>query len=421
MYRQSIIKTSGSRLPRRASAGPARPCDAKVRAASRRGNVTIAMIVVLVVVLMFAAVAWNVAWLRHTHSELQTACESAALAGAAQLANPLGGSDRSQAILNARQAALSIATFHHGAGQRIALLDNPKNLPTGDVVAGLIAEPTQVGAPMQPWQGTGDVNTIRIVAHRNHGRGNPLGVRLGQMAGVMTADVSAHAQATIDRRVYGFRPKGVATCPVMPLVVDRSAWNMATSNQSVTDRFTVDVRHSQVLLGGDGVAEITVSAYLNAAAMSADPNATPATLCRLALSDDAQGNDTELSRQVSQGLTARDLRAWQGALLIPTGGCPAPVYNFVPAELTSLLLSVRGQPRAWPLAQLATSATGAVASQVTLVDFMAATVVDVELDTVSQPPRLLVTLQPTPLATSSALAAPGYPANPWLAKLMLSR
>lgn len=421
MNRQPVIKSNGPRMPRALPCGTMQGLRRASRAGQRRGGVTMGLLVVLTVVLGFVALAWNVASLRHTHNRLQAACESAALAGAAQLVDPSRGGDRSHAVLNARQAALAIATFHRGGGKPLLLVDNPRNLATGDVVIGSLADPALAMTPFTPWNGSGDVNTIRVRAERSQLRGNAVGVWFGQMLGALSTDVSGYAQASIDRRVYGYRPMSGAAAPVVPLVVDRGAWTGTDPGQTVTDNFTVDIRNGLVLNGSDGITELTVTAYLNGATAANGSSTTPPTMVQLALGGDSTANNTELNRQITQGLNAQDLRAFQGALVIPSGGCLAAAYVCVPAEMAPMLWSIRGQPRAWPLAVLGSATSGAAATPLVLVDFAGATVVDVQLDTENEPPRMVVTLQPMPLASSCALAAPGAPANPWLAKLMLTR
>src|SRR5207248_1729618 len=150
--------------------------------------------------------------------------------------------------------------------------------------------------------------------HRSQMRGNPLTLWCGGLFGLSGADLAGRARATVDRRVYGFRPLLGTAAPVMPLVIELATWSglnnqngkQQNENQNQTistnaDRFTVDLTRGLITEGSDGIAEIDLRANLFGAASAAAQGTSRGSLCELMLAGGV-ANDATRQRRVMVGL-----------------------------------------------------------------------------------------------------------------------
>lgn len=390
---------------------------------ARRGVAVAVLLVSLTTVAAIAAVAWNVGHLYLVRDQMRVACEAAALAGAPELLDEgvlRGEPNAADDVQAARLRAQIVATRNFADGRAVLLDLNWANAPAGDIVAGFVATPTQVLSPLQAWSGTGPVNSLRVQAHRASWRGNAATLWLGRLFGVVDADVVASARATLDYRVVGFRPTPGAAAPLVPLALDLNAWSKQFRNDSQAasqDKYTVDYRAGIVIPGEDGIAELEFRAPLNGAATGGDTtNSKP--LYGLLLNPAADA--AALYRQLLVGVHSADLQVLGGELSIAPGGAVAlPTFGEFDAAWVERLIAIRGQTRVWPLGTPMSETSGS--PPVAVENFVAAVLVDARIDTVNQPPAIVVTLQPALLATSTALIRDGAAGNPFIAKLMVTQ
>ena len=238
-------------------------CPKRIRPAlgTRRGAMAILLLVGLVVFLGLGAVALNLTWLTSHKVELRRACEAAALAGAAQLLDPSAGT-ASSATDAATAARVLTATGQAGtffAANSPAILQTTGVDP--DVVAGWCEDPTSPHALFLPWTGTGPVNSLFVRGVRRRSNGQAVVLWFGHLFGVGSAEPGAAAMATMDQRIYGFRPLDLVPVPMVPLLVPAtSQWPSggAGTAGSLPDNYSVAPRTGAVGAGADGVAEITL-------------------------------------------------------------------------------------------------------------------------------------------------------------------
>lgn len=144
---------------------------------SRRGIAAVLVIVLITVLIGFAALTIDVGYLYNVRGQLQNAVDSAALAGASALPGPAG-----EVIARARASA------HNNRADR-----NPVDLLDGDIEIGhwdaVAAEFTSSGGSTPP-------NACRVTAHLTNARKKPVGLFFAPIFGRLTADVSAHATAS---------------------------------------------------------------------------------------------------------------------------------------------------------------------------------------------------------------------------------
>jgi len=416
---------------------------------------SLVLVFALGTVLALVGLALNSASVSNHRVQLQAACEAAALAGAAELMDPghlyvntesngsISGDPASdlpsidRCVDRARQRAIRFAAQNGVAGKPLLLAANGTNDPHGDLVVGWVEDPTSLDSEFMPWTGTGPVNSLRVQAARSHLRGNPLARWFGRILGASDTDVVASARATVDQRVYGFRPVGHVRAPLVPIMLSFVEASVRTPHGSTStvpgsaDRYTVDPLSGDVRPGPDGIAEIALRIGLveessagSAADLAADPTANPAVQAGNAflLSLDGRGPDYALlQEQIVQGLTAEHLEALGGELALDRDGrlrlFGIDLWNAAQLnKVGQMLLDVRGQKRIWPTGTR--SADRSDNSGCEIEGFMAGSVVDGYLETDT---CLTIVVQPCLLQTCTALVGTGKDRNPWIGKLVLDR
>lgn len=398
---------------------------------------TVLLLLGLAVFLAFAALALNLTWLSCQQVRLRQACQSAALAGAAELMDPApdvpltadavvetasGVVDPLTAarVASAQQQALSFAA-RNGAILQSSANGAPASDPGEDLVAGWVDDPPTPGSDFKPWSGTEPVNSLLVRAVRRRSRGDAVTLWFGSLFGIADAEPAAAARASIDQRVYGFRPAGHVRVPLVPLLVfSGSRWPSSVPGAEAggEDSYWVDPRTGEVQPGADGIGEITLRTGLAWVAPPGDQAAAQQNACWLCLTGD-KANPGPLTQQVLQSLAAGDLVALGGQFALGDGGglplaaAPAAVAGQL-AGLQQALLAIRGQKRIWPLGSLVAPADQ---GECRVEGFAAGCVVDCRQETESS---LAVVVQPCTLRTCTALVGSGAARNPWIGKLILS-
>jgi hypothetical protein len=405
--------------------GPTTPRK-RIRPASeaRRGAMALLVLGALVVLLGVGSLALNLTWLTSHQVQLRQACEAAALAGAVQLLDPAPGISPSTsdpaAATRVALATEQARTFFAPNSSAVLQLTgiNP------DLVAGWREDPTMPRNPttpqnpalpqdpalpqgyFTPWTGAGPVNSLLVRGVRRRSDGRAVTVWFGNFFGIGHAEPAAAAIASIDQRIYGFRPVDFVAVPMAPLLAPSTIqWPSGGPGTAGTlpDNYSVAPRTGAVTSGPDGVAEITLQ--------------TPGAGSWLALPT-ATTDFTLLATQVRDGLKSSDLSGMggqlalgpDGTLLIPPAAAPVAAQT---DALQAALLAIRGQKRIWPIGTLVTVG-GQTLCQVT--GFVAGCVVDCSGNANS----LTIVVQACTIQTCTGLLRSGTTRNPWIGKLILN-
>ncbi len=408
----------------------------RVAACGRAGALTVWVLVALGMLLPLVALALDLAWIWHHHLRLQAASEAGALAGAAELMDPShlypGGEPNQMPELtvasyvvplaarieHARERALHFAGLNGMIGEPLVLDTADSGGQDRDLVVGWVEDPTSLGNPMDPWTGTGPVNSMWVRAARSPSRGNPITLWFAGTLGIGSPDVAAAARATVDQRVYGFRPAGHVRVPLVPVLslLGRNYWLPPPSAEDAQDDYMVDVRTGDVVPGADGLPEITL--YMPGPAASSDGEC-PETACVLSLTGQAPEWGV-VEDHVLHGLTLEHLAELGGQFALGSDGrlvlatAPQPSANDL-SSLRAALLAVRGKPRVWPVGDRLAESSGGGLCQV--VDFVAGSVVACEIEDGC----LKIVIQPCLIETCTALVGEGRSRNLWIGKLVLSQ
>ncbi len=391
----------------------------------RRGVITLVLLLCLPVMLICCAWALNVAWLVNHRHQMQAVCETSALAGVAQmfenspiasghyrLAGSPGGADVARMLtvrqdVRTRQHALQFAEMNLVRGP-MRLAANWENRVNGDMVTGWVEDPTRLGAPMEPWNGQGPINSLLVRAQSTAERGQALSLWASRMFGFADVDMVVEARATVDQRVYGFRPAGHVTVPMVPLMIPP----MDKSGQVQRDHFSVDPKTGHVKAGRDGLDEMTIRLGQPRHDGSAAVHGSSENVGQI-VRFGRPASSRDVQRQIRQGLSHDDLRLVGGAIVYQ-GVAQQATAMAEPsaaslAELHRALCDIRGKKRIWPVSD---PQTGSIAG------FTTGCVVACEK---TEAGTLELVLQPCVLHTCTALVRAGEPRNPRIGKIVLTQ
>jgi hypothetical protein len=424
------LKLPGTKMNRPA-ANPT-TCEARRggRAVRRRAGITVGILLISLVFLSgFLALGVNAARLSQAQTQLRSTCQAAALAGAYELMDEgvlVGLPDQRDDVLSARQAAQIYGRFNPVDGRPIVLDPNTTNDPRGDLIVCTFDPYGPLGQPpVLPAQAAERVNTLLVTARLSRNSFDTVSLWFGKLAGLSSADVAASAQATLDYRVAGFRAEPGIRVPVVPMVADYDDWMRLATSPGVAganDNYAVNYQTGEVVVGSDGIPEITlefnpVPSEVEAAGTQ-NPEALATGRVAAMVLDDDGSNPSIWSTRTRKGLSQADLAALGGQLVVANGRGPIPVYAIVPPELPAALMEIIGLNRAWPLGLPAAAGSGPATS---VIGFAAGRIVVVRLNESSSTPTWEVVVQPSTMVSSQAVTHPAMIPNPWIGKLELTQ
>jgi hypothetical protein len=357
------------------------------------------------------------------HAELSRAADAAALAAAQRLVDDgqlCGRYDTLEVRNAAGQAACRLASFNLTAGEPTELQLHADSATGPDVRVGRLVRGS--GLADQHLDDTAEwPDTVQVIARRTSECNHPLGMLLGRLFGVSSAEVVAYSQATLDDQVIGFAPVGQVTIPVVPVAImardgrgpRHATWDEAIVQRTGSDLFGLDERTGAVVRRGDGIPEIE---------LVGDGSSSDGAGSNVAVLELGNGRSVAaIARQLAGGLGSSDLEQFGRSLRIdgrdPLTPCGSPQVS---PRLLQAFHDLRGKPRVWLLYEGASQPTSDAKVRVRVVGFVGARVMDVRL---CEDGRLAVRVQPCFVITRSAIAQPGnrnVPRNPYIRKLSLT-
>ncbi len=203
-------------------------------------------------------------WLDAARSELTTAAEAAALAGAARLAgderlNP--AVDEEVLAIAARDRAIETAALNRIAGRPVQLEAER------DLRLGHLSENPLTGEAL--FMETDYLPThIAVVAQQSRGVGNPVARLFAEVSGRSLAKAKVLVEAGLDDRVVALRPPTGGAVPAWPLAVlevDHSGkrsdtWVLQVEQGQGPDEYRFDEISRKVVAEPDGLSELRLIA-----------------------------------------------------------------------------------------------------------------------------------------------------------------
>jgi Flp pilus assembly protein TadG len=352
----------------------------------RRGAVLPLTAVLIIFLFGLIAFAVDLGWIMAVHTQMQSAADSAALAGAAQLLDNTylkgtgatnTGTATNSAMGNANTAAKNFAAKNMAGGVSISLAANQTqaddqtlmvNASTGDIVCGYLARPSNQSSSMNvstPSVGPYP-NSVQVTVHRDNVRNGALGLFFAPVLGITGWNLQAKATATYEGGISGFQihSNGASTCKLLPFALEVHTWSNDPSDPwydatlpggvlqgNGQDNFTRDPSSSNVTAGqSDGIYECQLFPLSNGQG-NGSGGLQPGNFGTVDIGSPSNSND-DIKRQIQYGPNAQDLSYFPGGKLQidPTTGM-LQLYGDtgISAGVDAAFQSILGQPRIIPL------------------------------------------------------------------------
>ncbi len=279
-------------------------------AAARRGAVVPLIALMMVPFVGMVAFALDIAWIVQSRSDLQSAADAAALAGAEQLMNGyvqynLPGQTLKSTILttaetSAKTYAKNFASYNTAGGvSSLALKDADIEFGFTDASNNYTAAPTYTGFP----------NTIKVTMRLDSSANGSLKLFFAPIFGLSSSNVQATAAATIyTANIVNFTPGNGAG--ILPMTLDINAWNA----------------YLQTGLSSDG----TTHAAANGAPQMQvypSPNLAPGNFGMLSLNDSSNAA-SDIANWIANGMSSTDLANLHNSGLLPLQNPNAALWDW---------------------------------------------------------------------------------------------
>jgi Flp pilus assembly protein TadG len=288
--------------------------------ARRSGAIVPFAAFLLVVMIAMVAFAIDTGWIVTARTELQSAADAAALAGADPLMNayvryqmaaqnPSNGTNGYQtAILTAAMASAQtnaqLYASRNGAGGVSSLTLNANDIEFGFTDANSNYTPYDSNNPVFP-------NTIKVTMRLDSSANGPLGTFFARVIGTQSVDVTATASATImGGTANSFNSGTGLNVGMLPLTYDVNDWSNFVKTGQWPDGSTY--------FSGAGVPELQVFPFVK----------DTGNFDWLSLDDTHVGAST-LWNWVQNGMSPSDIKDLQSAGLIPLSSHPANTWDWL--------------------------------------------------------------------------------------------
>lgn len=313
----------------------------------RRGIAAVLVAVLLPVFIGMLALSADVAVLAVAQSQMGTAADAAALAGAWQLATEQrvqGVTDLSTEISAANTEAIALASDNRVLSASPVVNANTSNQAGGQVLVGFL-DPTNPTATLNTSSSWSSLyNSVQVTILRDASHGGPVPTVFAQLMGFKGSDMTVSSTATAQTySINGFRAVGSLNANLLPIVLDKDTW-LSMMTRSTTDQYTYDSSTNTVTSGADGVYE-----SLLYPASSGSPGNWGT--IEVGVSNNSA---SILSSQIQNGITPSQLSTYPNNTieLDPTQNPPSITFSGNPgisAGIKSSLEAIIGKPVAVPI------------------------------------------------------------------------
>ncbi len=359
----------------------------------RRGAVGVLVPILLPLFLGLMALVIDVGWMYLTKAELGQAADSAALAGASQLANgyvsySIPGQNQKCTILAASQAnvasfSTNFAAENSAGGVRSLVLNN------ADIHYGFTDSKGNYTSPCN-----GYPNTVKVLMRRDASANGPLGLFLAEIFGMSNTTMTASAAATAaGGTIVSFNPNLGVNGLLLPVTLDVNEWNQFLATGKSPD--------GNVYSAANGAPQIQVYP---------SPGNAPGNF-GLVCPGSPSNSASQYSSWVSNGPTSADLQYLQNNGLVPVSSSAPQSWKGSPglkSSLSSDFAGAMGQPRLLPVFQpvstspyQAASGNGSNASY-QIVGFVGVTITQAS----GNGNNMNISIQPTAVADPTAIYDP---------------
>jgi hypothetical protein len=226
------------------------------RGPGRRGRVIALMAAPTPLMVGFTALSAGTSVPAKARSQLQTASDAAALAGAMQPAT-----DRR--VQNPANLTTEIQAAQARAVERMASNPVLGRAPTlnsgsgegGDILVGYLASTDTTSVSPSTAASPSLFDSVRIIGRRDAGHGGGIPSFFGGILGRRTRDLTVSSTATVQNySIAGFQASGDANAHLLPIVLHKDNYDAMMAG-STSDEYSYNPATGAVTTGSDGVKE----------------------------------------------------------------------------------------------------------------------------------------------------------------------
>jgi Flp pilus assembly protein TadG len=211
--------------------------------------------VIVVVLLGFLAFSFDLGRVAVVRTQLQSAADASALAGASALATDnliLTNFNQSSdfTIARSRSQTLAQTNSYDLNGTKPIVLDR-----MNDVNFGLLTSPSNLSQALGS-SITSPLNSVQVTTHVDPAHGGNMPFLFAPLLNQTATSVSATATATVQlytvstvKSVYGYRG------PILPITMSHTDWLQMVNNQTGNDNYTYNPMSNSISPGPDGLQE----------------------------------------------------------------------------------------------------------------------------------------------------------------------
>jgi Flp pilus assembly protein TadG len=315
----------------------------------RRGTTAVVAAALLPAFIGLTALATDTAVVAVARSQMSTAADAAALAGAMQLATEdrvQGATGLATEITAANNQAVSLATSNRVLGTAPVVSANTSNQSGGQIMVGYL-DPTNPHSTLDSsTASTSKFNSVQVKVLRDATHGGAVPTVFAQLMGFKGTNVTVTSTATAQAySISGFQAAGSLNANLLPIVLDKTTWQsmMAGAGQS-TDQYTYNSSTNTVTSGADGIYESQLYPV---------SSGSPGNWGTIKVGVSNNSTST-LSAQIQYGITPAQLATFPNSTiqLDSTQNPPSITFSGNPgisAGIKSALQSIIGQPVAVPI------------------------------------------------------------------------
>jgi hypothetical protein len=270
----------------------------------RRGVVAVYVVVVVGVLLGFAALTIDVGVMYNTKADLQDAADAAAMAAASAYATD--AMTRVRTDPNDYEATAEVSSLATGRAHEISRW-NPSWATTttliepGDITLGWL-DLDSATSPIEPGRPASEYNAVRVVVRRTEGGANgPVDLLFAAIFGRHIAEITASATAVYDDRTAAVN--SARSPDILPFTIHEDLYDAYL--QAGEDQFTYNEEGDFVTTGPDGLTEVNLYPH----------RTTPGNFGLLNIGTPNQGA-TAVEWQIANGVPPTDFAAEVGSEVI---------------------------------------------------------------------------------------------------------
>jgi hypothetical protein len=295
----------------------------------------------------FAALSTDTAVISVARSQMSTAADAAALAGAMQLATEnrvRGATSLATEITAANNQAVSLATSNHVLGSAPVVGANTSNQSGGQIMVGYLDPTNPYSTLDSSAASTALFNSVQVKILRDATHGGAVPSVFAQLMGFKGTNVTVTSTATAQAySISGFQAVGSLNANLLPIVLDKTTWQSMMAGQS-TDQYTYNSSTNTVTSGADGIYESQLYPV---------SSGSPGNWGTIKVGVSNNSTST-LSAQIQYGITPDELATFPNSTiqLDSTQNPPSITFSGNPgisAGIKSALESIIGQPVVVPI------------------------------------------------------------------------